>query len=624
MNGVVDALVIDLDGDTSISAPTDDQIDIEIGGFDDFTITANSLNVLAGSYITMADETWVGLGAAAGRLVFDITPNPDQIEVTTADLYFATTAHGIIHVDGVTAGMVLRADGTRYIPSTLDVADLTDLAYAVPALYFGTASAAGIANTVIRSDATLAIFDVTNPVTLTVSTSAATGSAAFAARRDHAHAITSSSNPGAAASILASNSDGGLQLLRLGLGANPDTNNRLTVVDGGQIGQAAGPLLAFDDSNNLLEITGCKVGIGTTTVPHGAVGYAMLALDGAASNAAGPHMQFSVSTDDYPTLQILNWAHDNVTLNFDMYYDGGWKSSDAGSSFQIRKITDQLRFSYGVAGAGDVITMSTGMAMDTSGKVFINDTSNADMTIGLTLNQSTNTDELLCLKNTDVTHGMTDYAETDTFGTYNVLLPGAGGGGIILNGYTDDSVAAAIVGRYADSNTTKTGAGRAPIEMISQKKSGTGIGNVGADDNVFNVQCYRGGANTTLFIVDEDGDLFADGGTATTNMVTKFDEYDDAHLVRAFDHARSGPGLVRSRWDDFVQYNESKLVELGILGASLADGGLINVTRLQQLHNGAIWQNYTAIQEIREQFTAVVDALKRLGVDPATLLGGGA
>jgi hypothetical protein len=31
------------------------------------------------------------------------------------------------------------------------------------------------------------------------------------------------------------------------------------------IGQAAGPLIAFDDTNNYLEITGCNVGIGTTT-----------------------------------------------------------------------------------------------------------------------------------------------------------------------------------------------------------------------------------------------------------------------------------------------------------------------------------------------------------------------
>jgi len=38
---------------------------------------------------------------------------------------------------------------------------------------------------------------------------------------------------------------------------------QMLINDGGSIGQAAGPLLTFDDSNNYLEITGCNVGIGT-------------------------------------------------------------------------------------------------------------------------------------------------------------------------------------------------------------------------------------------------------------------------------------------------------------------------------------------------------------------------
>lgn len=40
---------------------------------------------------------------------------------------------------------------------------------------------------------------------------------------------------------------------------------KVRMADGGTIGQAAGPLLTFDDTNNYLEITGCKVGINTDT-----------------------------------------------------------------------------------------------------------------------------------------------------------------------------------------------------------------------------------------------------------------------------------------------------------------------------------------------------------------------
>ena len=45
-------------------------------------------------------------------------------------------------------------------------------------------------------------------------------------------------------------------------------SQNIIIGDGKTIGQAAGPLLTFDDTNNYLEITGCKVGIGTATPSH--------------------------------------------------------------------------------------------------------------------------------------------------------------------------------------------------------------------------------------------------------------------------------------------------------------------------------------------------------------------
>jgi hypothetical protein len=59
--------------------------------------------------------------------------------------------------------------------------------FATPAVALGTAGAAGAAGTVIRSDSTIAAFDATAPTTQAVGDSAATGSVAFAARRDHKH-----------------------------------------------------------------------------------------------------------------------------------------------------------------------------------------------------------------------------------------------------------------------------------------------------------------------------------------------------------------------------------------------------------------------------------------------------
>ena len=42
------------------------------------------------------------------------------------------------------------------------------------------------------------------------------------------------------------------------------SNGNIIMSDGATIGQTAGPLMAFDDTNNYLEITGASVGIGTT------------------------------------------------------------------------------------------------------------------------------------------------------------------------------------------------------------------------------------------------------------------------------------------------------------------------------------------------------------------------
>ena len=53
INGTADGIILDTDGDTTISSPTDDQIDIEIAGADDFTFTANTFSVLSGSTIAI-------------------------------------------------------------------------------------------------------------------------------------------------------------------------------------------------------------------------------------------------------------------------------------------------------------------------------------------------------------------------------------------------------------------------------------------------------------------------------------------------------------------------------------------------------------------------------------------
>ncbi|KKM14650.1 hypothetical protein LCGC14_1704010, partial [marine sediment metagenome] len=114
-----------------------------------------------------------------------------------------------------------------------------------------------------------------------------------------------------------------------------------------------------------------KVGIGTTAIPHGGVGYAKFAIEGLNQNAAGPHMQFTTVTNNYPLMQILNWTHNNVYISFDSYYDGSWRSSYPGSSFSIAKENDKFFIRYGISAAGAVVNWNEGIVLNATGDVGI-------------------------------------------------------------------------------------------------------------------------------------------------------------------------------------------------------------------------------------------------------------
>ena len=116
--------------------------------------------------------------------------------------------------------------------------------------------------------------------------------------------------------------------------------------------------------------------------------------------------------------------------------------------------------------------------------------------------------------------------------------------------------------------------------------------------------------NTARFFFDAEGDFHADSSSTT------FDEYDDAQLARTFDITH-GRGVIESKFDKFISYNHEKLAELNLVGRE--DDGtpnhFINVTGMQRLHNGAIWQQYEKHQKLAE---AVYEMAKEaLGQDKA-------
>jgi len=170
------------------------------------------------------------------------------------------------------------------------ITGITDLAIADGGTGQSTAQAA--------IDALTAVSGATNEHVLTKDT--ASGNAVWKAAAGGADAFTVKVDVGATADYIgAANNDGVLRTgtsLSYADGGNFVTINAvqdiqtsatptfagLIIADGGTVGQAAGPLLTFDDTNNFLEITGCKVGIGLST-PGATV---HIAADGVAIPAA--------------------------------------------------------------------------------------------------------------------------------------------------------------------------------------------------------------------------------------------------------------------------------------------------------------------------------------------------
>lgn len=126
-------IILDADADTSITADTDDQIDIRVNGADDFRITANTLTALSGSTIatnTIA-ETTAGAGVTIdGALVKDGRSNLGrEVQVLTAS--------GAISIK---SGLVTLVHNTVVIAATLAAPVAGDELFIVDNSASGTAA----------------------------------------------------------------------------------------------------------------------------------------------------------------------------------------------------------------------------------------------------------------------------------------------------------------------------------------------------------------------------------------------------------------------------------------------------------------------------------------------------
>ena len=147
-------LILDVDGDTSLHANTDDQIDVQISGADDFRFTANTLNVLSGSTLSIdSGATLANSGTVTGfnSTSYAVTQSSHGFAVGkvlkssgSAGAYATAQADSAANAE-VIGIVTVVADTNNF---TLTIAGEIDVAAAVPDVAAGTvvflsASAAG-------------------------------------------------------------------------------------------------------------------------------------------------------------------------------------------------------------------------------------------------------------------------------------------------------------------------------------------------------------------------------------------------------------------------------------------------------------------------------------------------
>ena len=142
-------LILDVDGDTTITADTDDQIDIKIAGADDFQFTANTFTAQSGSSIVVPD----------GGLTFGST----AISSTAAELNIldgvTATAAELNLLDGGTSvgGSITLADADGFVVNdggTMKTIPATDVS-----TYAGGGNLVKIAQTNLGSNGNLIVDD---------------------------------------------------------------------------------------------------------------------------------------------------------------------------------------------------------------------------------------------------------------------------------------------------------------------------------------------------------------------------------------------------------------------------------------------------------------------------------
>ena len=195
--------------------------------------------------------------------------------------------------------------------------------------------------------------------------------------------------------------------------------------------------------------------------------------------------------------------------------------------------TTKLLVGGASAGTSAWVTMSGNATMTNAGVVsvtggtfstslYVNESANTGSTIGVTINQAANDDEIIAFKSSDIAHAYTTGGETDTYAS--MKKANATIGGLKITSIAEDAAEDQVTQIHSiggTAMTTKTTSGVGLVDIyVSEHDGANGLANITADGNIFSVRARIGGADLTRFMVDEDGDAYIFGAATVTGTVT--------------------------------------------------------------------------------------------------------
>jgi len=245
------------------------------------------------------------------------------------------------------------------------------------------------------------------------------------------------------------------------------------------------------------------------------ISFATAANDGGTSESTKMSLDTSgnlalagnISHDGTITTDITsnNTGHDfrlNADTGFVNSIDNNFDGASAGASYMRFKI------------ASGASSQASVMDLQGDGRVGIGDDSPDGR---LTVNAGDNDTGHITVKNSDVAHSFTALFEADTFCDMRKYSNAEGGMNIQGMSEGERGLAFSNFSTVYDTPNNGQGADKG-MQFFAYALSGNNAGNLNSNGTAFIFRARRGGSTPTIFIIDEDGDLHADGSTSITGF----------------------------------------------------------------------------------------------------------